>query len=234
MLALACAAGVPVQAQTQAPAQAQAPSALFDENALRSYVSQQVAAAGGAQVSRFEVKLGSLNPQTALAPCARTEPFIPAGGRLWGRGSLGLRCAEGAHWSVLLPLTVTVWGPALVAATPLAAGSVLGPQDVAEQEVELTREPGAPVRDPQQLVGRTLSRAVSAGQPIRADMHRLTTVVQAGDPVRLHLAGPGFSITAGGQALGTAGAGQSVRVRTDLGKILTGVAREGRRVDVTL
>ena len=68
-----------------------------------------------------------------------------------------------------------------------------------------------------------------------ADVQRAVSFLEeAGDPVRLHLAGPGFSITAGGQALGTAGAGQSVRVRTDLGKILTGVAREGRRVDVTL
>jgi flagella basal body P-ring formation protein FlgA len=214
-----------------APARAQA---VFDENALRSFVSQQVAAAGGDLVSRFDVRLGSLEAQTALAPCRRSEPFVPANGRLWGRSSLGLRCADGANWTVLLPVTVTVWGRALVAATPLAAGAVLSEQDVREQEIELTREPANLVRDPKQLAGRTLARALSPGQAIRPDMVRVTSVIQAGDPVRLRISGPGFAVAAAGQALGAAGAGQTIRVRTDLGKILLGVARDGRLVDVAL
>ena len=86
----------------------------------------------------------------------------------------------------------------------------------------------------QQLAGRTLARALSPGQAIRADMVRVTSVVQSGDPVRLRISGPGFAVAATGQALGAAGEGQTVRVRTDLGKILLGVAREGRHVDVAL
>ncbi|WP_298927241.1 flagellar basal body P-ring formation chaperone FlgA [uncultured Ramlibacter sp.] len=220
---LALAAAAPVRAQ-----------AVFDENALRSFVSQQVAAAGGDLVSRFDVRLGSLEAQNSLAPCRRSEPFVPANGRLWGRSSLGLRCTDGATWTVLLPVTVTVWGRALVAATPLASGTVLSEQDVREQEIELTREPAALARDPKQLAGRTLARALSPGQAIRADMVRVTSVVQSGDPVRLRISGPGFAVAATGQALGAAGEGQTVRVRTDLGKILLGVAREGRHVDVAL
>jgi flagella basal body P-ring formation protein FlgA len=59
-------------------------------------------------------------------------------------------------------------------------------------------------------------------------------VVQAGDPVRLRIAGAGFAVSAAGQALGTAAEGQPVRVRSELGKILTGVARAGRVVEVAL
>ena len=174
----------------------------FDEDALRAYVSQQVVA-GGAQLTRFEVQLGSLDARYALAPAGR-------------KGS------------------VRAWGPALVAAAPLAAGSVPGAQDVQLQDIELTREPASLLRDPAQLQGRTLSRAVMPGQALRADMLRATLVIQSGDPVRLRLGGNGFAVTATGQALGPAAEGQSVRVRTELGKLLTGVAREGRLVDVTL
>ena len=205
----------------------------FDEDALRAYVSQQVVA-GGAQLTRFEVQLGSLDARYALAPCRRTEPFLPAGAKPWGRISLGVRCTDGANWTVMLPLTVRAWGPALVAAAPLAAGSVPGAQDVQLQDIELTREPASLLRDPAQLQGRTLSRAVMPGQALRADMLRATLVIQSGDPVRLRLGGNGFAVTATGQALGPAAEGQSVRVRTELGKLLTGVAREGRLVDVTL
>ena len=206
---------------------------VFDENALRAYVSQQLVA-NGAQMTRFEVQLGSLDTRYAMAPCRRTEPFLPAGARPWGRISLGVRCTDGANWTVMLPLTVRAWGPALVAAAPLAAGSVPGAQDVQIQEIELTREPASLLRDAVQLQGRTLSRAVMPGQALRADMLRATLVIQSGDPVRLRLAGTGFAVSATGQALGPAAEGQSVRVRTELGKLLTGVAREGRLVDVTL
>jgi len=220
-----------------AAAMAQTPQASpspFDENALRAFVSSQVAGMGGDTMSRFDVRLGTLASHATLAPCHRVEPFVPAGARLWGRSSLGVRCVDGAGWTVLLPVTVSVWGRALVAAAPLAAGTVVQAQDLKEQEIELTREAGMPVRDPQALAGRTLTRNVNPGQSMRADMVRTTNVVQAGDPVRLRIAGPGFSVVAGGQAMGNAGEGQTVRVRTELGKILTGVAREGRQVDVAL
>jgi flagella basal body P-ring formation protein FlgA len=79
-----------------------------------------------------------------------------------------------------------------------------------------------------------LTRAVAPGQALRVDMVRARSVVQAGDPVRLRIVGAGFAISAAGHALVSAGEGQPVRVRTELGKVLTGVAREGRQVDVAL
>lgn len=206
------------------------PAAPIDAEALRAFVSQQVAGSG-AQVSRFEVQLGTV--QTAhLAPCRRTEPF--AGARLWGRGSVGVRCVDGAHWNILVPVTVRAWGPALVASAALAAGSPVGPAEAAEQEVELTREPPGLLRDVAQVQGRTLTRSVVPGQPLRADMFRAALVVQAGDAVRLRIVSAGFQVTAGGQALAPAAEGQPVRVRTELGRIVTGVAREGRVVELAL
>lgn len=204
----------------------------IDENALRAFVSQQVAAAG-TQVTRFDVQLGTV--QTAhLAPCRRTEPFVTNRAQPWGRGSVGVRCTDGATWSVLVPVTVRAWGQALVASAPLATGASLGQGDAAEQEIELTREPADLLRDLAQVQGRTLTRNLMPGQPLRASMFRATLVVQAGDPVRLRVVGQGFHLTAAGQALAPAAEGQAVRVRTELGRVVTGVAREGRVVDVTL
>lgn len=207
---------------------------LVDENALRGFASQQVAGANGDYVSRFDVRIGSLDALAQMAPCRRSEPFLPAGARLWGRSSLGLRCVDGATWTVMLPVVVTAWGRAIVAATPLSAGVVLAAGDLREAEVELTREGAGVTRDAQALAGRTLLRGLQPGQAVRIDMVRATPVVQAGDPVRLRILGAGFTVTSSGQAMNTAADGQTVRVRTELGKVLTGVAREGRQVEVTL
>lgn len=229
LLALVLAAALPGAAALAAEA---APT-LLDEEALRTFITGQVAQTG-TQLTRVEVRLGRLDPQAVPPACGRVEPFVPPGGRLWGRSSLGLRCVSGATWSALLPVTVSAWGQALVAAGPLAAGAVLAPQDLAQQEVELSREAPGALREPRQAEGMTLARSLSPGQVLHTNMVRMTTVVQAGDPVRLRIQGQGFSISSSGQAMGAAGNGQPVRVRTDLGKVLTGVAREGRVVDVTL
>lgn len=227
LTALAMLAGA-AAAQTANPAQV-----LPDEAALHAFVTARMPTAG-AQLSRVELRFGPVDLQALPAACTRVEPFVPPGGRLWGRSSLGLRCTGGASWSALLPVTVSAWGPALVAASPLAAGTVLTAQDLALQEVELSREAAGALREPRQAEGQTLARALAPGQVLRADMVRMTTVVQAGDPVRLQILGAGFTITSSGQALNSAGQGQVVRVRTELGKVLSGVAREGRVVDVTL
>jgi flagella basal body P-ring formation protein FlgA len=44
--------------------------------------------------------------------------------------------------------------------------------------------------------------------------------------------GNGFSISTDGVALATAAAGESVRVRVESGRTLSGVARKGRIVEV--
>ena len=72
---------------------------------------------------RVDVELGRLDPRLKLAPCQHVEPYLPAGYKPWGRTRIGLRCLEGAvRWNVFMPMTVKVYGVALVAATTLPAG----------------------------------------------------------------------------------------------------------------
>lgn len=220
---LACAAATSAHSQTT----------VFDEEVLRAYVSQQVAASG-VPLTRFEVQVGSVESRAVLAPCRRAEPFQATGARQLGRGFVGVRCVDGANWSVMLPVTVRAWGIRLVAANALPAGMAIGPQDVREQEIELTRESPNLLRELNQLAGQTLSRAIAPGLPLRSDMFRATLVVQSGDAVRVNVVGKGFTLTAAGQALAGAADGQPLRVRTELGKVLTGIAREGRIVEVAL
>jgi flagella basal body P-ring formation protein FlgA len=65
----------------------------------------------GASALRTEIELGELDSRLRLAPCAKVEPFLPPGARLWGKTRLGLRCTEGPSrlgrpgwFAVTLPL----------------------------------------------------------------------------------------------------------------------------------
>ena len=224
-----------VQAAVQ-PANGAAAAAPAADDALRWFVEREAAAqlqGMGRGSDRLEVRLGSIDTRLTLAPCARIEPFVPPGARLWGRSAIGVRCTDGAAWSVSLPVTVAVRGQALVASGPLQAGAAPGPGDVRVEEIELTREPVSPLQDATALAGKVLTRPVAAGQALRPDMLRAVPAVMAGDPVRLVLVGDGFSITADGQALAPAADGQPVRVRTESGRVVTGKVR-GRTVEIRL
>lgn len=182
---------------------------------------------------RAELSVGQIDPRMRLAPCARIEPYLLPGTRLWGRTTIGVRCVSGAQWALSLPLQVRIFGPALVAATPVAAGSVVDPDMVRIAQVELSTETVVPLSDPAELVGRITTRPLAAGQPIRPYHVRVRPTVNAGDPVRIRVLGAGFAISADGSALSAAGEGQALRVRTTSGKVLLGTVN-GRTVDVKL
>jgi flagella basal body P-ring formation protein FlgA len=181
---------------------------------------------------RAEIVVGQLDPRLTLAPCSRIEPFLPVGTRAWGRINVGMRCREGAAWTVFLPVTVSVFGTALTARKALMFGATLADNDVEAVEGELSREPGTPVSDLKQIEGRVLARALFPGQILRVEHFRAAPVIAQGDQVRLVANGPGFTISADGEALAQALEGQSVRVKAETGRIVSGIARPGRIVEL--
>jgi flagella basal body P-ring formation protein FlgA len=181
---------------------------------------------------RVEFSL-SLPDTQRLAPCTLAEPYLPAGARLWSRSMVGLRCKSGAPWNLLVPVQVRVWAPALLAARSLQTGEMPGDSDVRTEEIDLTRESGA-LSSLAEIGDGMLVRPITAGQVLKRDQFRGRPVVAQGDQVRIIYAGPGFRVASSGKALATAADGQNVRVQLDSGRMLTGTARQGRLVEVTL
>jgi len=181
---------------------------------------------------RAEISVGEIDSRLRLAPCEHTEVFLRPGGRLWGRSFVGYRCRQRPGWSISVPVTVRLYGLALVAAQSLPALQPISASAVRQQEVEMTREPGGVVTDTGQLEDRICTRGLEPGQPIPLNALRAVPAVGQGDAVKLVGQGSGFSISTDGVALATAAAGESVRVRVDSGRTVSGVARRGRIVEV--
>lgn len=198
-------------------------------------VGQQVGAALALPQLRVVVEPGALNARLRLAPCARIEPYLPPGVRAWGRSRIGLRCTEGpTPWNVYLPVTVKVFAPAWVLGAPLAAGQVLQPGQLQRAEVDWAAAATPPLADAAQLVGRQLARALPAGAPLRAADLRQRQWFAAGDTVQLVAHGKGFSVGGRAQAMGPGIEGRPVRVRTDNGRVLSGLPVGQGRVEVAL
>ena len=179
-----------------------------------------------------EIIVGELDPRLNLAQCLRYEPFIPTGARLWGRTTLGVRCVEGASWSVFIPVQIKVFAPALVAARSILRGQALVPDDVRLERIELTQWPPGALAVADQVDGRLATRTIVAGEPLRRDLLRTAPVVVPGDPVKVVFSGQSFTVSTEGRALTLAGDGQSVQAAVAGGRILSGIARPGKVVEI--
>jgi flagella basal body P-ring formation protein FlgA len=184
---------------------------------------------------RMEVTVGELDSRLRLAPCAKVEPYIPVGTRLWGKTRLGLRCLSGStKWNVFLPVTVKAFGTAWVIKGDVASGAVLTQADAIEAEVDWAQENSPIVATASQWTGQVASRALSTGQAIRQGMVKPAQVFQAGAQVRVVAQGAGFQITSDGQALSAGVVGQPARVRMDSGRVMTGVVLDNRTVKLEI
>jgi flagella basal body P-ring formation protein FlgA len=189
----------------------------------------------GASAPRLEVSVGRLDPRLRLAPCARVEPYLPDGMRLWGKARIGLRCTQGAtRWNVYLPITVKAFGSGLVVTTNKPGGSVLTETDLRLGEVDLAQTGSVAMTDARLVIGRTLTQTVRPGQSLRQSHLRPRQWFAAGETVTVMAQGAGFSVSGEGQALSNGIEGQPVRVRTESGRVLTGQAVGERRVELAL
>ncbi len=230
----------PVQAlAAQSPDRGPPASTLPDALASELKRLAQAAAAivwGDSQPQpRIEVVLGRLDPRLKLAPCQRIRPYLPAGTRPLGRTRMGLRCDQGTTpWNVSLPITVHLWGSALVASTALPAGTVLAARHLLAAEVDLAERADPAISDGPQALGRTLARGLAAGESLRRGDLKTRQWFNSGDTVRIVAVGAGYAVSSEGQALGPGLEGQTARVRTESGRIVTGVAAGEHRVEVAL
>jgi flagella basal body P-ring formation protein FlgA len=189
----------------------------------------------GSSPLRTEVVMGSLDTRLRLAPCARVEPHLPPGSRLWGRSRIGLRCMEGpSRWNVYVPVTVKAFGPAWVIKRPVDAGATLTQEDAELAEVDWAASPVTVLARPEMWVGQQTAFALTPGQPIRQNMVRPTRAFAAGDQVRVNSSGSGFSISATGLALTAGLVGQSARIRLPGGRVVTGLVQEDQTVEMAL
>lgn len=240
--ALAALLAAPAGAQVPAPAPTLVASAApagtgtdwvqATQRWLDAAVRQRDGSTGGMPL-RMEVTVGELDPRLRLAPCNRVEPYLPVGARLWGRTRLGLRCVDGASpWNVFLPVTVKAWGPAWVLTRPVASGAVLTEADAVQAEVDWAAEASPVAAAPDQWVGQVAARALTPGLALRQAMVRAPSVFRAGAQVRVMAQGPGFAVASTGQALSEGTVGQTVRIRMDNGKVISGIVGESGTVDV--
>lgn len=210
-----------------APALSHAQNSLADT--LDHYLRTQTQGLPG----KVSYSVGQLDSRTQLTPCNAFEPFLPAGSRLWGKATVGVRCLGPSAWTIYIPVQVNVQGNYLVTARSMSAGQLVAAADVVSRSGDLSSLPANILTDQAQAVGKTVKNGVAAGQPLRSDFLIAPWAVQQGQSVKLLSKGSGFSVSSEGKALNNAVDGQVAQVRTASGQTLSGIARPGGVVEIS-
>ncbi len=237
-VALACALACATAVLLPLPARAEGVDAGLAEQLQRLASHSATQALGNHQDGppvRVEVELGQLDPRLKLAPCEQIQPYLPGGARPVGRTRIGLRCVQGAvRWNVYLPVTVRLFGQALVTESALPAGTLLEARHLHFAEVDLAASADPAITTGALAIGRTLARPLAAGETLRRTDLRARQFFNAGDVVRVVAVGAGYAVSAEGQAVTPGIEGQPARVKVESGRVLSGTPTGNRRVELAL
>lgn len=203
-----------------------------DANALRAVAEQFLLTQAAGLPGEVSVKIGAVDPRTALGHCPAPEAFLQPGARAWGKTTVGVRCTAPSVWTIFIQAQVNVKAEYVAAAVPLAQGQPVEQGQLMLVKGDIAAMPNGIITDMGQAIGRTPTVSLAAGTPLRLDTLKSKPVVQQNQAVRLVLNGNGFSVSSEGRAIGTAGEGQVVQVRTASGTVVSGTAKAGGMVEV--
>jgi flagella basal body P-ring formation protein FlgA len=218
--ALVSAAAHAQQVATQSPAAVR--------RAVEEFVRVQTSGLG----DRATFTVGTVDSRLALPACGALEAFMPAGARLWGNSSVGVRCGAPTPWTLYVAVTVRVSGSYVAAARTIPAGHTLAAADLTLVQGDLTQLPPTVVTELSQAVGSAANVSLAPAQPVRADTLRVLPAVVHGQTVKLVSQGPGFRVSADGKALTNTAAGQVAQARTASGQTVSGIARRDGSIEV--
>jgi flagella basal body P-ring formation protein FlgA len=220
------------QAQQAQPVAGPAVSGRQNVAALRAVVEQFLQTQTAGLPGEVTVKVGAIDARTALAACPAPEAFLQPGARAWGKTTVGVRCTAPSTWTLFVQAQVNVKAEYVAAALPLAQGQAIEAGQLVLVKGDIAAMPNGIVTDMAQAIGRTPTVSLAAGTPLRLDGLRSKPVIQQGQAVRLTTTGNGFSVSGEGKAIGNAGEGQVVQVRTSSGSVVSGTAKAGGMVEV--
>lgn len=170
---------------------------------------------------RYTVEKVSM-PRILRAPEGEINfvPSLPYGVRFWGNTAVYMDVmVDGAPFRrVKCQFKVHVFDRIAVAAHPILAGQVLTASDFRFEEQEVGARGKSFLNDQGEIVGKMLSRSLSAGAPILRTMLKIPDILKAGSPVTLVSRVNGVEVKMDGIALEAGSEGKVIRVKNATSK----------------
>ena len=178
-----------------------------------------------------EVSVTVRTPPNLYPSCEQPSFTVTGTTKLWGNVNVLARCANEKRY---LQVAVQATGNYVVAAAPIARGSVLQASSVTLKRGRLDQLPPRTMLDINQAQDAVSLRDMAPGQAIQLSMLRKAWRVKAGQQVVVVANGDGFSINSEGKALNNAAVAQNARVRMSSGQVVSGTVDSDGNILINL
>ncbi|MCC6207065.1 MAG: flagellar basal body P-ring formation protein FlgA [Gammaproteobacteria bacterium] len=183
--------------------------------AARSFLEEQLAT----QDARTELRIGGLDARLRLAACDRPlQGFLPPGGKLSGNTSVGVECAGTQPWKLYVQAYVGVFKTVAVASGYLAAGTVLGPDNIRMEDRDVTASGYGYLSDIEQVQGLIMKQPLQDGRVIPPQAVTKAKLVRRGESVVILSRNGGIEVRMDGSALMDGTEGDRIKVRNSKSK----------------
>lgn len=199
--------------------------------AAEGFVSSQPAIK---QMGDVNVIAGQLNSSLQLPLCnVALEAFLPPGGKLFGKTSIGVRCRGESPWTLYVPVTVTASQAVPVTTRTLRRGELLTADDVSLMEQPLHQLPAGYFEEVSEVIGQETTRNIQAGSTLTQAMLAAPKMIKRGQQVTLIAGSDSFEVRMNGKALSDAAVGDRLRVENlSSKKIVEGIVNNAGEVVV--
>ena len=160
------------------------------------------------------VKADNLDGRLKLAACSQPlEVFLPSGASLGSRLTAGVRCTQGAQWTIYLPLNIESEVSALVLNKALARNATVTAVDVTSQVQRIPGLASNAIRSVGELAGQRLKRDLPAGTILSPAMLQPALLIRRGQQVTVVAMVAGIEVRTQAIALSDGSASSRIRVK---------------------
>lgn len=205
-------------------------------DSIRAAAEQHVRQAMPPTSAAVFVVADKMDSRLRLPQCgAALEGFLPSGANLGSRATVGVRCSQGATWTVYVPVNIETEVQVLVLRRAVSQNSSIRSQDVDIQRRRVKGLSSKYLTDVSQLRGMRAKRSLPMGSLLAADGLTPAVLVKRGQQVVLLATVGGIEVRASGIALTDGGAASRVRVQnSSSSKVVEGTVTADSTVRVAL
>ncbi len=160
------------------------------------------------------VKIGHIDTRLTLPRCsAPLEAFLPPGGNISGKTTVGVRCQGSRPWTLYVPASVTSVTRVLITNAPLRRGHVVRAEDIGQQTRDTRSLSRAYLSNPQQVIGKVLKRNLANKALFTSAVLTEPHIIQKGQQVTLQAGSHGLNVSVTAMALNDGAVGEKIRVK---------------------
>lgn len=163
---------------------------------------------------RYEIQVNQLDPRLRLAFCDKElTATLESPAQPLGRVTVRIRCDGNSPWTVFVPAQVKLFRDVVVVARPLKRTAVIGPEDVALRERDISQISQGYLTEIDQAIGQKVVRPLVIDQVITQVHIEQAELIRKGDHVVISARSGTLSVRMPGEALTNGGLNEQIRVK---------------------